>query len=339
MADETSPPSVDTALQHLHAAFEAQLERFADELRRALAAQRDDLTRELQRAAEVQTTHAVDAAIAKAQAEADQAVAHVRAEAEQELNQARADAEQTLAHMRAQANETLAQTRAQAEQTLASQVAAARSEGVARAKEELAALATRLQRHIGESAAAGAIDDVLQGMRRLDAAASLTQVLDALVEVDLPTVRIGVFVVSGPTLKGWRGRGFTGPDAVDVRQVTAVLSAQRGLLARAVTSGETTHTRGEAGEPEVEFVPLQRGTSAIAVPIRVGGRAVGALYADNAAGGTEAPRESEGGSGASQSWANVVEILGRHAGRCLEALTAARSSQVQAHLGSDRARR
>jgi hypothetical protein len=328
MPDAPHPPSLHAALHRFREAFEAQLETLAEELRRSVAAERDDVSRESQRTAEIERAQAVEAAVQRARAEAEQALALSKTEAEQKLNHARGDAEQALAEARAQAEQTLARTRAEAEQTLATQVATARSEGVARAEEELAALTARLQRQLAESAAAPAINDVLQGMRRLDAAASLSQVFDALVEVDLPKIRIAMFVANGPTLRGWRGVGFDGPEGVDVRYITLVTSTAAGLLAQAVTTGDTCYTRGEPGEPEPEFIPLPRGRRAVAVPVRVGGRAVGALYADNARDSADAPGESDDATRGAPSWANSVEILARYAGRCLEALTAARTSQV-----------
>ena len=56
----------------------------------------------------------------------------------------------------------------------------------------------------------------------------------------------------------------------------------------------------------------------VAVPVRVGGEEVAVLYADDAvAGGREVP----------SAWPEVVELLARHAARCLEVLTVTRVAQ------------
>ena len=66
------------------------------------------------------------------------------------------------------------------------------------------------------------------------------------------------------------------------------------------------------------FVPADSGRAGIAVPLLVGGRAVAVVYADSPDATTEAlPSQA------------AIEVLVRHAGRCLEALTVQRAAQAR----------
>ena len=65
-----------------------------------------------------------------------------------------------------------------------------------------------------------------------------------------------------------------------------------------------------------DFAWLPTGCVAVAAPVMVGGRAVGAVYADDAG---DARRTTSSG------WLEAVELLTIHASRCAEALTAARA--------------
>ena len=59
----------------------------------------------------------------------------------------------------------------------------------------------------------------------------------------------------------------------------------------------------------------------IAAPVLVGGRVVAALYADQHVTGTE-------GRAARFAWRPALEMMARHAGRCLEGITAIRAAQL-----------
>ena len=79
---------------------------------------------------------------------------------------------------------------------------------------------------------------------------------------------------------------------------------------------------GPAGAPAgslPSFATLPAGRTALAVPVQVGGRVTAVVYADDATDLDE--RQSAG-------WQSTVEILARHAGHCLETLTAVRVSQL-----------
>ena len=66
------------------------------------------------------------------------------------------------------------------------------------------------------------------------------------------------------------------------------------------------------------FGALPATSAALAVPLRVGGETVGVLYADDVS-----PRDRE----APSVWPESLEVLARHACRCLEVVTIARVTQ------------
>ena len=85
------------------------------------------------------------------------------------------------------------------------------------------------------------------------------------------------------------------------------------MLGAAVAAAQpVTATPGDtAGVPPFAHLPTDR--AALAVPVTVGGRAVAVVYADDAGGADPHVVPSP--------WPEMVELLARHAARCLEALT------------------
>lgn len=210
----------------------------------------------------------------------------------------------------------LAAARDEAERELARQVGAARAE-TERIRAELASLEAALAAAPGPEQVLGRVGD---GLRRLEQASSLTDVLNALAETAAGAARrAGVVVVEGERIRGWRFVGFE-PALPPARQVDLALvdagivgEAASAAAARSVVAG------GEAGGALPAFLTLPSGANAVAVPVMVGG-AVGAIvYGD------------DGGGEPAAGWRESIEILARHAGRCLEGLTAVRMAQL-AHL-------
>ena len=155
-------------------------------------------------------------------------------------------------------------------------------------------------------------------VRRLDSARSLIEVLDVLVEASAREVpRVAVFLVRGGKLAGWRAAGF-GRDN-DPRELEIPIE-QAGLLTKAVRSSSAVAASdaatGDGGA--TPFGALPATAAALAVPLRVGGETVGVLYADDVS-----PRERE----APSVWPESLEVLARHACRCLEVVTIARVTQ------------
>lgn len=224
------------------------------------------------------------------------AVADCEAEVAEARAQAEASAHQTL-------ETSLAGAKAEADQVLASALQEARAEADA----ALAASVSSARALEREADLAG-ISRLLDATKALDEASSLTEVLDALtLQAAREADRVAVLLVRGDRLRGWRLAGF-GDDAPDARSVELTLD-DPGVIVEAVRS-KSPKTAG----PELSglgFAPLPTGRAALAVPVEVGGRVVAVVYADDAASASAVP----------SAWPEVVEILARHAARCLEALT------------------
>ena len=233
--------------------------------------------------------------LALATSERDTAVSEVRTATQRE-----ADA---LAAERAQAAAALAEARAKAAADLAE----------TRAAERLCDLEC--------------MERLLDAVRDLDAAASLSQVLNRLAEhAGAQITRVAVLVVRDGELRAWKTSGF-GPDIPDAPAIALRLDAA-SVVGRAAQSGERATTRDEAGAgaPQaLAFASLPDDRVGLAVPLRVGGRTVAVLYADEGAGGEPT---------VPSAWPEALEILARHAGRCLELQTVTRAYALHAQQGS-----
>ncbi len=121
----------------------------------------------------------------------------------------------------------------------------------------------------------------------------------------------------GNKLAGWRAAGFSRDE--DPRELDVPLD-QAGLLTTALRSGSvaTTSDAAQADTGASPFGMLPVASAGIAVPVRVGGDTVGVLYADDV---SAKERQSP------TAWPETIEVLTRHAARCLEVLTVARVTQ------------
>ena len=171
------------------------------------------------------------------------------------------------------------------------------------------------------------MERLLDAVRDLDAAASLSQVLDRLAEhAGAQITRVAVLVVRDGELRAWKTSGF-GPDTPDAPAIALRLDAA-SVVGRAAQSGERATTHDEAGEgvPQaLAFASLPDDRVGLAVPLRVGGRTVAVLYADEGASGEPT---------VPSAWPEALEILARHAGRCLELQTVTRAYALHAQQGS-----
>ncbi|MCX6552877.1 MAG: hypothetical protein NTY02_18060 [Acidobacteria bacterium] len=264
-----------------------------------------------------ETTRNHQAAIEALRAEAArtlaQSVARARSEGEERVAQAvgaaRDDAARTLAAVRDEAT----RSQAEAEERLAQSVAAAHHEAAQLAERSLVdARAMERQAELAQ------VERIADGLRRLDAGRSLTDVLDVLIDASSKEApRVAVLVVRGQKLFGWRVLGF-GPE-IDPRRIE-VSVAESGLVGRAMRAAAAVATGdAKAGESNATpFGPLPADCAGLAMPVRVGGEIVAVMYADDAG---VSQREVP------SAWPEVVEILARHAARCLEVLTVARVAQ------------
>ena len=162
---------------------------------------------------------------------------------------------------------------------------------------------------------------LLDGVRRLDKASRLTDVLNTLAELaGNETPRAAVLTVQADRVRGWRFVGF-GPtlDEDEARQVDLAFG-EAGIVGRAVVTGDACSVvSGPNGVPrdaEPAFTTLPLGVHALAVPVLVGGQVMAVVYGDDAERRPAA------------AWRESLEILARHAGHCLEALTALRAAQL-----------
>ena len=271
------------------------------------------------------------------QAQADQAVAdaEARAEAAQaavaQASRPGAEAQKTQA-LAAAKDESAAAVQAAITQTR-EHVAREAAGLVARAREEAAQANAALQadresrRALDEEAAAlraaaeqgslAAMERLLDAFRRLDQATTLTALIDALAEAAAgETTRSAVFVVRGREVRGWRVAGFSDAPA-DVRLVSVSLDAagaHRRL--RALEGPGRHHARRRSPTGDLAFLAAADAASGLAMPVTLGGETAAVIYGD------------DGGAGGPAGWRETIEILARHASRCLEAQTAIRAAKL-----------
>lgn len=290
--------SVDQAVRSLvqHVLTEAMDDRNA-----AVTAARDDAFAEAEQAAEARLadtearhhTHLSDALVAARTDERERASRDVRSQVDAAAQQQIVDA---MASVETRLGRVLADAQAEAAEEMT------RSVATARARERDAEMA--------------GVSRLLESIRGLDGAASQAEVLDALaLAAARETARAAVLVVrSGDRVQGWKLSGFgsrdKNPKAIDLNISDAGVVGLALTSARAVTTRDaSTPTSG----PGFEQLPADR--MGFAVPLVSSGRVVAIVYAD---GITSDGHERAVPSG----WPEVIEVLARHAGRCVEALAA-----------------
>ena len=178
--------------------------------------------------------------------------------------------------------------------------------------EEAAAL-----RASAEQGSLAAMERLLDAFRRLDQATTLTALIDALAEAAAgETTRSAVFVVRGREVRGWRVAGFADAPA-DVRLVSVSLDAAGaiGVCVRSKARVEITPATF-AGAADLGFIATVDEAAGLAMPVTLGGETAAVIYGD------------DGGTGGPAGWRETIEILARHASRCLEAQTAIRAAKL-----------
>jgi hypothetical protein len=181
------------------------------------------------------------------------------------------------------------------------------AERAAREALDAAVAAARAEARPSDPAAA---ERLVESIRAIDRSRSLSDILDALLNGAAQEVpRVALLVVAGPRLRGWRFVGF-GP--LDDRASIEIAFDEAGAVAEAVRTNATIS--GETAAPS--FAGMPSGGPSLAVPIAMGGQVVAALYADAGANPNHASNLK------SEIPKSEVELLVRHAARCLEALTA-----------------
>ena len=211
----------------------------------------------------------------------------------------------------ARAEEVRAETAAEHEASLARERTRAMAE---RAEAISAAVAVAR-----EQAALGVVSRLLDAVRRLDEQVTLGGVLDAL--ADLAGAEAGRAAVLLAAEGGLRSRRLVGFDAPAEEVGPVLLPSEAGVVAQALEERRSVPVVRSAedasqGRPPA-FAMLPEDCAGVAVPVSIGGEPRVAVYADEGTGG----RGSD-----SARWIPVVELLARHAGARLEALTAERAA-------------
>jgi hypothetical protein len=140
--------------------------------------------------------------------------------------------------------------------------------------------------------------------------------------------RAAVLVLRGKRLQGWNASGFGAKDA-DPQSIEFSID-EAGVLGQAVHAKKSVTMREVPRDVKVPgFHPLSPDRMGLAVPVIVGGRVLAVVYADSV---TPEGYDTETPSG----WPELIEVLARHAGRCLEALATRPAAAPRPHAESSR---
>jgi len=189
---------------------------------------------------------------------------------------------------------------------------------IASAAEERSQAAARLSSAVAAAQSAepvGApVQRLVEAIRAIDAGHSLGEILDALLtHASRETARAAVLLVRGERLRIWKSSGFA--TAIAPSHELDIPMEQSGLVAESILSGDVAFSESSQSAPRMAH--LQDGCACFAAPIVMGGQVVAVLYADNGpAPAADAERRT------SRGWPDALEMMTRHAARCLESLTA-----------------
>src|SRR5437899_7332030 len=242
----------------------------------------------------------------------DEIARQTRAVVDELAATAHADRDRAVEDAARTARERAAEEASRAADEAARAVDAVRQEAAEAAKTAAEAAAASARAEL-RSADLTARERLLAAIRAMDRARSLTDVFDALsVGAEREAPRAALLLIRDAMLRGWRftgfGASFDGPHdfQLPIDQSGVVADALRTVSPVSATSAE------RAPAPPFD---LPSGRARIAFPMTIAGHPVAVLYAD------EGPDDSAASAGRT-GWAVAVEILARHAGRSLEALTA-----------------
>lgn len=319
------------AAEHLQAAVAAAETRAAEQLARALAdakqqsaaaldAAETRAAAELRAALDAAERRAADALEAAKQAlreEADRqtrrAVEETQADFARRLDEARRLAiEETRAALQREVEQARRAASEEARVAFEHQLAEARRAAAAAAAEVAEARARERQDELANA------ERLIEAVRALDHAQSLSEILHLLADKAAEVAgRVAILTLEGRTLRTWRTLGF-GP-ALDAAGFQSELD-EEDLIGCAVRSGQACTTSSAWNARTPAFVQLRAGRVGFAVPLDVAGQIVAVLYADDDV--------DEPGRPVPNPWPEVVELLARHAARCLQATTGSRIAEA-----------
>jgi hypothetical protein len=198
------------------------------------------------------------------------------------------------------------EARAVVEQEMSGRIA----EAAARAGTDARAGVAASQKAAGER--------LVEAIRAIDTAQSLSEILNALVDsASADGGRAAIFLPQGSALMSWRLVGF---DALGAAGTIELLHSDAGMIAEASETGLLI--RWDSSSPRTTllppFVDLPSGSRALAVPLGTSSQVLAVLYVDE---GNSEPALGE-------SWPAAIEVLARHTARALEATTAMRLAQL-----------
>jgi hypothetical protein len=290
--EERIEKSVEVALAEMRSRVEDPIRAIVTQLVTSAERERDD---------------AVRAAEQRARADLDTIVESAR---EEERTRAYAEASRVAD---AKAQEQLEAALASSREELHRALATAEDRALQTVRESVTAA------HVEErEAEMAAVSRLLESVRGLDGATTLSEVLDALgLAAAREACRAAVLVLRSDRLHGWKLSGFGVRDAQP--KALDVSLAESGVLGLAVSSARPANTRDASAADAPVFADLPADRMGLAVPVIVGGRVVAVVYAD-------AVSDDQRELLVPSSWPEVIEILARHAARCLEALTVQKST-------------
>lgn len=266
-----------------------------------------------------------EAAVVARRAALDESAEDARRQVEEAEARVRATLDEHVARMREEERSTSAIDmrriiEAEADQKIAEALDAADTRMKLALADAEAKAEQRLKEAVSEArvkereAEMAAFTRLLDSVRGLDGATTLSEVLDALGQaVSREAARVAVLVLRNERLLGWKLSGFGTRDA-QPKSIDLGLN-EGGVIGVAVGTARPATTRdGQTAATGPGFAHLPADRMGFAVPVIVGGRVVAVVYADSMSGeGREQPVPN--------GWPEVVEVLTRHAARCLEALT------------------
>ena len=172
--------------------------------------------------------------------------------------------------------------------------------------------------------AAERLDSLIQAIRAIDQARSLSEVLEALLaSARHEAARAGVLLVRDGRVRGWRFAGFA--PSFDGTAVDLPL-AESGIIAHAVDRQQPASSESDGLAPAfAELAEHADSTEAIAFPIVLGGEVVAILYVD----------QPDMEPGVLTLEPAALEVLARYAGRALEALTAFQAARMVTLAGAN----
>lgn len=159
------------------------------------------------------------------------------------------------------------------------------------------------------------LEQVLESVERIDRCRSLRTTVDALaVGVGTLNTRAMVFLVRSGELCGWRFLGLH--DSPEPTSVKLPL-ADAGVFATVISTGQAQAMSSDELAGSLAFARPAHARAAVAVPVVLADATVALVYTE---GGGAHDRQATTG------WAEIVQVLARHASRHLEALTAAQTA-------------